>query len=373
MTRICHLFDRDAGWEQCRSLSQLLDRLPSDRFTSSLAAIDSSAVDLLRSFGRRVAVLGRRGWPDVVAAPALSRFLERNDIDMIHAWGARAAHCARAATKKPIVVELFDPVLASRDTKLIRTIAQPAGLAVVCSCEIVRRRLIEGGVPPDLTLVIRPGVDFARINTYRRSGLRKELGLGRDDTVILAPAPAGVDDGLFDVLRAAGMLNSLTLNVRLILPGRSRSQRRIVRLDHALPIPPTVVSPGDGFSMEPLIAISDMLVTASRGDLSTTCIAWAMASETAVIGSAVHAVAEMIAHKVNGLLFKPVSGKSMVVSIAKLLQDRESQAKTKEVARGQAYEIFGLRRYVDQHGDLYENVLSGKSPADGITDPARTG
>ena len=372
MTRICHLFDRDAGWEQYTGLSQLLDRLPSDRFASSLAAIGPGAEGLLRSLRRRVAVLGRRGWPDVVAAPALSRFLERNEIDLIHAWGARAAHCARAATTKPLVVELYDPVLASRDTKLIRAVAQPMGLAVVCSCEIVRRRLIEGGVPPDLTLVIRPGVDFARINAFRRSGLREELGLARDDIVILAPAPARVDEGLSDALLAAGMLNALTSNVRMILPGASRRQRRIVRLDRALPIPPTVVSPGDGYPMEPLIAISDVLVTASRGDLSTTCIAWAMASETAVIGSAVHAVAEMIAHKVNGLLFKPVPGKSMVVAIARLLQDRESQAKTKEVARGQAYEIFGLRRYVDQHVALYENVLSGKSPADGITDPART-
>lgn len=372
MTRICHLFDRDAGWEQCTGVSQLLDRLPSDRFTSSLAAIDPGGVGLLRSLGRHVAVLGRRGWPDVVAAPALSRFLERHEIDLIHAWGTRAAHCARAATKKPLVVELYDPVLAARDTKLIRAVAQPTGLAVVCSCEIVRRRLIEGGVAPELTLVIRPGVDFARINTFRRSGLREELGLARDDIVILAAAPAGVDDGLSDALLAAGMLNALTPNVRMILPGGSRRQRRMVRLDRALPIPPTVVSPGDGFSMEPLIAISDVLVTASRGDLSTTCIAWAMASETAVIGSAVHAVAEMIAHKVNGLLFKPEPGKSMVVAIARLLQDRESQAKTKEVARGQAYEIFGLRRYVDQHGALYENVLSGKSPANGITDPART-
>jgi glycosyltransferase involved in cell wall biosynthesis len=95
-----------------------------------------------------------------------------------------------------------------------------------------------------------------------------------------------------------------------------------------------------------------------------------MAAGTAVVGTAVHSIAELVAHKVNGLLFKQVPGRSMSAAILARLQDRASQEKAKEVARGQAYEAFGLRRYIEQTTRLYENVLSGSPPREGITDSA---
>ena len=75
-----------------------------------------------------------------------------------------------------------------------------------------------------------------------------------------------------------------------------------------------------------------------RGDVSTTCIAWAMAAGVAVIGAATYAVAELASHKVGGLLFKPPLRGSSAPAVVRLLRDREAQAKAKEV-RGQAYEF----------------------------------
>jgi glycosyltransferase involved in cell wall biosynthesis len=95
-----------------------------------------------------------------------------------------------------------------------------------------------------------------------------------------------------------------------------------------------------------------------------------MAAGVAVIGTAVHAVAELIANKLNGLLFKQTPGRSMVASLFRLLTDRVSQDKVRETARGQAYEVFGLRRCVEQHMRLYDNVLNGSPPGDGIVDSA---
>jgi glycosyltransferase involved in cell wall biosynthesis len=121
---------------------------------------------------------------------------------------------------------------------------------------------------------------------------------------------------------------------------------------------------------EELVAIADALVVAAPGDTSTTAISWAMAAGTAVIGSAVHAVAELIANKLNGLLFKIEKGETVAMPVARLLQNRDGQRKVKETARGQAYEVFGLRRFAEQHDRLYENLLTGRAPGEGITDPA---
>ena len=124
-----------------------------------------------------------------------------------------------------------------------------------------------------------------------------------------------------------------------------------------------------------------------------------MASQTLVIGSAVHAVAELISSNLNGLLFKQTPGKSMAPGVSQRLgqalfgregsplversaevdpppiggsapADRALRAKLTETARGHAYEVFGLRRCVDQHVRLYENVIRGVSPGEGITDSA---
>ncbi len=93
-----------------------------------------------------------------------------------------------------------------------------------------------------------------------------------------------------------------------------------------------------------------------------------MAAGTAIVGTAVYSVAELIAHRVNGLLYKQVNGQSMAPSINGLLQDRAAQQKAVEVARGQAYEVFSLRRYADQITRLYDNVMGGQPPQEGIVD-----
>lgn len=157
-----------------------------------------------------------------------------------------------------------------------------------------------------------------------------------------------------------------------MVPGVSREQARIARYAATTPSRATIISPGDRYPFEELLAISDVLIVAARGDVSTTAIAWAMASGAAVIGSATHSIAELIAHKVNGLLYKHDPGKSVVGTLVRHLQDRASLDKAREAARGQAYEVFGLRRCVDQHVQVYENVLSGAAPAEGIVDSARS-
>jgi len=55
------------------------------------------------------------------------------------------------------------------------------------------------------------------------------------------------------------------------------------------------------------------------------------------------------------------------------LQDRASLDKAREVARGQAYEVFGVRRFIEQHMRVYDNLMSDRAPGEGITDSARAG
>lgn len=370
MTHVGHLFDGSAGWEQRVGVSQLIDRLPPDLYAVSLAAVDPAARHALRCLNQPVDVLpGFRGI-DALSAPPVARFAGRRQVNLIHVWGPHAAVAARALPGIPLVLGLFDPLVAAREVKRIRALARPERFAVVCSCEIVRRRLIEGGLAPELAVVIRPGVDFALVSRCRRGPLRDSLGISRDEYVAIVPEAATRTSGQWEACHAAVLRNHLHGGVRIVLPGSSREQRRIARFINMLSLAPALVTPGDQYPFEQLLAVSDALLVTPRGDISTTSIAWAMACGAAVIATAVHATAEIIANKVNGLLFKQVPGKSMVASILRAFGDRESQEKAKEVARGQAYEVFSIRRYVEQTMRLYENVMCGAAPGEGIVDSA---
>ncbi|UCC29200.1 MAG: glycosyltransferase [Phycisphaerales bacterium] len=370
MTHVGHLFDGSAGWEQRVGVSQLIDGLPRDRYVNSLIAIDPAAGTSLRWLKQPVDLLPRFYGIASLAAPVVARFVAQQRIDVIHAWGIGAAVPARALPRIPLVVQLFDPSTAVREVKRVRALARPSTFAVACGSEIVRRRLIEGGLDPELAVVIRPGVDFSLINRCRRGSLREELGLTWDESVAIVPEPVTRAGGQFDAAYAVAIHHHLSGGTRVIVPGTSREQRRISRFTDTLPLSSALVMPGDRHPFEELLAVSDVLLVTPRGDISTTSIAWAMAAGVAVIGTAVHSIAEMIASNVNGLLFKQVPAQSMIASIIGLLQDRASQEKTRETARGQAYEVFGLRRYVEQTARLYENVLSRAAPGEGITDSA---
>ncbi len=370
MTNLGHVFDASTGWEQRIGAAQLVDRLPGDRFANSLASIHPAARHALGRLNQPIDALPGFGGIAALSAPALTSFVERRRIDLIHAWGVQAGVAARMLPRTPLVVQIFDPLVAAQEVKRLRALARPEGFAVVCSSETVRRRLIEGGLAAGLAVVIRPGVDFSLINRFRRDTLRERLRLRREDLVVIVPEPAARSGGQWEACLAASLHHHFSGGVRIIVPGVSREQQRIARFISSLPLARALMMPGDRYPFEQLLAVSDVLLVTPRSDISTTSIAWAMASGVAVIGTAGYAIAELIAHRVNGLLFKQVRGRSMTVSILKVLRDRAAQQKVKEAARGQAYEVFGLRRYVEQSARLYENVLNRAAPGDGIVDSA---
>jgi len=370
MTRICHLFDGTAGWEQRVGVSQLLDRLPPERFESHIAAIHADARASLDPLGRAIDTLPHLARFPAFSGPAVSRYAVKRGIRVIHAWGVEAAVAARMAYGTPLLLQLYDPLIATRQIKRIRVLARPMGFGIACSCELVRRRLIEGGVPQELIVVIRPAVDFAAINRTRRSSLREDLGVSLDDHLVIVPEPVSRAAGTYQAVYAVCMRNHLSGGLRLIVPGNSAERKRIEQSMAKLPVSSPFVPTNSHHPLEELVSISDTMLITPPGDISTTPIAWAMAAGVSIIGTATYAVSEMIANKTNGLLFKDDPGQTTAASISRLLLDRKNQQEVKEAARGQAYEVFGLRRYTEQTMQIYDNLLTGRAPSHDITDAA---
>lgn len=369
MIEICHLFDETADWQHRVGASHLLDRLPRESYRATLATIDAESAGMLRRLPGTLRRVPRLGGLNLLAAPIVKQHLGEG-TDVIHAWGPSAGLAAASDERRPLVVELFDPAVAVRGAKLLRSIARTTGFAIVCSTQWIRRRLVENGVPDRVCVVIRPGIDFGLIQKVRRSSLRADLGIEETDFVIVIDPEGGGGHGAFEAFWAGTLLNHLDGHYKVIVPDQGRQVERISRFAAGLPTASGLIVPGRSDLVEELVCIGDVLIVPGPESVPVTSIAWAFGAGSAVIAAASYSVTELVVNKVNGLLYKHPPGKSPASRIVALVRDRDSQRKVKEAARGQAYEIFSLRRYVEQHMQLYANILAGRAPGESISDPA---
>ncbi|MHC4066629.1 MAG: glycosyltransferase [Planctomycetota bacterium] len=219
VTRVLHLFDASADWQQRVGAAQLFDRLPAERFACLAAATDGTVRRSTLPGNGKARLFPRPLGLDFLSGPALRRHLQRLGIDVVHAWGVQAAIAAAAAAPHvPLVVELFAPDRTARQARKLRAIQRSAGFALACSTQTVRRRLIEEGLAAETAVVIRPGVDFAAINAARKRELRGHLCLSDQDRVIITPGPATRDGGQFAAYWAVGVRSFVEPGVRLVLP-----------------------------------------------------------------------------------------------------------------------------------------------------------
>ncbi len=372
MACVAHIFDLTAGWPQRVAAREVFERLPAERYSPRPILIDGAARYVVPPAGD-VPLFARRGGPSYLAAAGLARYASDEQVAMVHAWGlpsAMAAFHADSAQLRPIVLSWYEPAIDAGQARRLRALTEHRTTAIACDSATVRRRLIEKGVPPDRCVVIRPGVDFGRINRAKRSDLRERLGLSAQHRVLITPEPATRDSGAFVALWTAAMRSFIEADIRIVVPGDSPGRRRVVRLAEQIGFKSVLACPPATLLFEDLVAVADVLVVASEREVATTAIAWSFAASVPVIATAVHATAELVANKVNGLLLKPQPSTRMAAKLAALLDDSATLARVKQSARDQAYEVFSVRRYCDQTARLYDNLLSRRPAADGIADAA---
>ncbi len=371
--RVLHLLDDSADWEQRVAVNQLLDRLSPDAVVQSIGSTDPRAPRRDWFNDTPVDTFPVRLDIPFTAALPLRRFIESKRIDTIHAWGVCAAIAAAAARPPAVhlVVQRFDPHLTPSEAKSLRTLAESPRFAIACTATTVHRRLVETGLPGAVCVVIRPGVDFRRINAAKKDRtLRARLGLDSGDYVSLAAHPVTRHGGHDRALWAGFLRRYLEPSHKMVIFGDSPECHRLQRLSRFMPREHSIIWSDGDTRYEEIIAIADCLVVTPMEDVSTTSIAWAMAANVPVVGSAVYAVAELIAHKHNGLLLKPDDSPPMTMKITAAINKTHTLTNEKEVARGQAFEVFSVRRFADQTLQLYQNLLDGAPVARDITDSA---
>lgn len=369
MTSVLHVIDGAVDATQCQILGTLLERLQRENNTHSVCSIDRKARSMAQQFLQCPVELARqRLLPSLNYAPGLASLSSDSGANVLHAWGMRAAAvCSARLPGMPLLITLLNPEMTGATARLLRSLPTPTTIA--CGSQVIRGRLLAAGIAADRAVVIRGPADFAAINAARRQGLRQRL-VGDARPVVLMCGPASRGGGQFFGLWACAVVSKVIDGLRVVMPYDSPEAKRLQRFVSQIQLPEMLIVPDPSMTWSQLAASADAFLCPAIDETCTEPLAAAMAAGIPIVGTAVRSVAEIIADKHNGLLCKPKDPRGLAARLLTAIEDADLVRKVTEVARGQAYEVFGIRDFADNYARVYENLLAGRAAGEGIRDTA---
>ncbi len=343
MSTLCLLHSISAGFESQRGADQLACALRGEHQVT------------LRTIGRNGT------YPNPLTA---ARALRKISSDLIHAFDRPALLAAAMGTRAKLI---FSPPADNPNAsiRLIRAIAPYRDLQIICPTTTLHRQFVKHGVPVDRCHLIRPGVDFSRIARKRDPDLRQSLGLSTDDIVIFAPGestrPAAHDLAVW----AVSILRVTNRRFCLLLWGKGQDIPRVERLAHNLesgyPLHLATQHLGDDVEMEQLLPAVDLVLCPSdTNTIPTLPIAVCMAASLPIVATATHTHSELLEDRHTALLISKPTPRLLARRLLDLLEDSALRWRLGDMARVEAYEYFSLSRMVDQHRDLYDQIIQAR-------------
>jgi len=288
--------------------------------------------------------------------------------DVTHAWGTTALIAALFSGSGPILyspVPAFGAVPPPAQIRWLRAIDPYRAITIVCPTDSARRGLVSGGIPYDHCQLIRPGVDFARVQSRRDSQLRQTLGLSHDDRAILIAGEMTRDSHHETAILACALLHLLDERNRLLLWDRGPRRAATMRFAHSMGRPRLVVAPTMSLSrshdFHQLLPAADIVMSAAD-DGQTLALCMALAAGLPVIAAAGSVPAEVLENRHNALLVTRRGAPELARRGLDLLDDPALQASISRRARDDAYELFPLTKMLDGYRALYQQAAAGSMP-----------
>ena len=287
---------------------------------------------------------------------------EREDVDLVHAFGGAALAAAALGTRLPIV---SSPVAETRARTIhwLRAVMSYRNVQVICATATQRRRMVERGVPLERCHLVRPGVEFARIRRRRNAEQRARLGLSNDDHVYLAAGESTRGAAHTDAVWACGILHLLDERKKLLIWGRGPMTGAVERFaknvgqEKMLRVAEARLG---RVEFEELLAAADTVLVPARAPVATLPIAIAMAAGLPIVAAVTYTVSELLEDRHTALMTAKGKPREMARRILDLAEDSALQWSIADMARTEAYEYFAFTRFVNQFRTVYRQFAAGE-------------
>jgi len=306
--------------------------------------------------------------------PTLPRELKLLSPDVVHAQedyqpSSLLAYLATRTNKVPFIVSneryYYPPhpwkvPSICLDMTIAKYVRDHASL-ITAHSNAARDFLILHGAKPQKTRLIHVGAETDLFKPLKTNSiLRERLGFSDDALVILTVSRLSSYKGLDLALRAMGTIMREFDEVRYVIFGRGKEERRLKRQVARLRMTDEirfVTRPLPHAEMPKMYSGCDIFLLPSRIEPYGLAALEAMSCGKAVIASRVGGLADIVADGETGFLTSPGNVDELVRSVSRLVTDERLRNRMGFRGRARAVQSFDWKRIVKQYIGCYESLL----------------
>jgi len=243
-----------------------------------------------------------------------------------------------------------------------KLVFEHADAFITCS-QLSKSSLVIEGAPEDKIHVIPMGLDVSQYTLVPKNpSLMAEIGISQSDFVVLFVARMVWEKGVHDVLNAMASLRSAAPDIKLLMVGDGPlapklpewiSRRGIegtVKLVGKVPVPKMP----DMYAMSDVVVVPSIATPTWQEQFGAVLIE-AMACGKPLVATDSGAIPEVVGDA--GIIVPQASYPDLAEAILRYRNDRELMAKTGEIGRRRAVELYSNEVVAAQIAALYRNLL----------------
>lgn len=298
----------------------------------------------------------------------LFKFLRKNNIDIVHAQGTRAAFWAKLAflflrrrpkfvytlhglhiVHRPFYKRYPFLMLEKALNFLVHTLVCPS---VSVQSAVQKHKIIT----KSKTVLIYNGIDIDKFATVAPLD-KKTLGIDENCLIISAIQTLDFPKDVSTILRAQKIVKSHNKNVMLLIIGSGPLKGKLQNMAKKLKIKNSVLFLGDRTDVERILGISDIVILSSIYEAMGLCLVEAMAAKKPVVGTNVEGINEIVENGKNGFLVELGNSKEMAKSLLLLLNNQKLRKSMGEAGFEFIQDRFSKDVMIKAYQDLYKNCL----------------
>jgi glycosyltransferase involved in cell wall biosynthesis len=312
-------------------------------------------------------------WRDVRALQALLRLFRRENFDLVHSMSPKAGLLAMVAGRIagiPVRIHTFTgQVWASRTgvsrallKAMDRVLSSSATFLLVDSHSqrefLVQQRVVQAAKSAVLGKGSVCGVDpeVFRPNSDSRLQVRRSLGMGTDDVVLIFVGRLTQDKGLIDLARAFVTIAQERADVRLLVVGVDEEQVRPAMLQVCDPHKNRVHFVD--FTDEPyrFMAAADVLVLPSYREGFGSVVIEGAAVGLPAVGSRIYGLTDAITDGATGLFHQPGDVVELTAKLRELIDDPDLRRHLGRGAMARARQDFSPTALTEELMGVYKRL-----------------
>jgi glycosyltransferase involved in cell wall biosynthesis len=321
-------------------------------------------IDVAKEKEIRGVVFKSRGRIDVRTIKEIRRFLQDNEIEILHTHGYKSDIVGFFAvlsgkTKWVATNHVWHPISGKlRLYETIDAIVLRFAKRVVAVSDEIRGDLISVNVPPQNIRVIYNGIDtarFGRLNSV--AALKSTLGVRLQDFVITMVGRLSPEKGHRLFLEAASRIASCKHDVSFLIVGDGPMKDELRREARRLNLDGRVIFTGFRKDIPAIYALSDLIVNMSSIEGLPITVLEAMASGVPVIAARTGGIPTVIKDNETGLLIESHDVGALTRAIGTLIDDRQKRERLVAAAYEVVTKNHSFDRMCRSYREAYWEIL----------------